>query len=446
MFAQEFISRFFRMFLEMAAFIYFCYGTQKRARITAPVEIGLYVLVAALNTVIEVSLLHFTVARSCITVMVFAFLLFSLYSLDFYYSIYLAGIFVISRGIGTILLTPGVFASLGIDVYSLGIVQNGRFAMRYLFLAHTLIRFAVLAVMKRAGFRIQLARRLEGKELAILLLPPFVSYLSVRILYDVLADMGPHPDYRVAWIAVMLSMVSILGIIAVERLLENKELRQEIRMGRARMQEQYKAFRQSQMAEDDLRKIYHDMSKHMTALREMGSSAEANKHLSRIENCFKNLNLEEYTGSTIRTLLDKKRKEYEEAGIDFTYTIPTELDTLMEPLDVFSVIGNALDNAKEALDRRKDQGNGERGWIELRSIVRSGFIVIRISNPFEGTLVVEDGKLRTSKLEAGLHGHGLTIIRDIVEKYGGVVDWSEEEKVFHLKILIPAKQKEGQTP
>ena len=58
--------------------------------------------------------------------------------------------------------------------------------------------------------------------------------------------------------------------------------------------------------------------------------------------------------------------------------------------------------------------------------------------------VVKVAKERNIPIRVGVNSGSLE--KDLVEKYGGVVDWSEEEKVFHLKILIPAKQKEGQTP
>ncbi len=64
---------------------------------------------------------------------------------------------------------------------------------------------------------------------------------------------------------------------------------------------------------------------------------------------------------------------------------------------------------------------------------------MRISNPFQGSLVLDDGKLQTSKLEAGLHGQGMAIIRETMQKYGGEAAWSEEDGVFHLKLLLPIR-------
>ena len=48
-------------------------------------------------------------------------------------------------------------------------------------------------------------------------------------------------------------------------------------------------------------------------------------------------------------------------------------------------------------------------------------------------------KLKTTKGDAGGHGLGHKIVRETVEKYYGFVNYSEEDGMFCVQILLPQR-------
>ena len=62
-------------------------------------------------------------------------------------------------------------------------------------------------------------------------------------------------------------------------------------------------------------------------------------------------------------------------------------------------------------------------------------VVLHVENFFEEELVMVDGMPVTTKSGAG-HGFGLRSIREIAEKYGGVVTLNTEGNIFKLTVLM----------
>lgn len=111
----------------------------------------------------------------------------------------------------------------------------------------------------------------------------------------------------------------------------------------------------------------------------------------------------------------------------------TRLDFISEA-DLYSLFGNIVDNATEAVMKIADDG---KRCINL--IVRNvdGFISIEEDNYFVGEIKFgEDGLPITGKTGGGYYGFGLKSVRMITEKYGGNLKISVNDDVFSLSILF----------
>lgn len=109
--------------------------------------------------------------------------------------------------------------------------------------------------------------------------------------------------------------------------------------------------------------------------------------------------------------------------------------SFMSETDVYSLFGNAVDNAIEAVSRLPDTDR----VIDLSVKRVNGFVMIRICNTFDGVLVMEDGLPLTSKSDKNEHGYGLRSIRRIVEKYGGEMRVGTENGAFVLTTVFPTE-------
>lgn len=106
----------------------------------------------------------------------------------------------------------------------------------------------------------------------------------------------------------------------------------------------------------------------------------------------------------------------------------------LEPQEIYSLFGNALDNAIEAV---RGIEKPERRLISL-NVRRSGTMcVINVENSCDAAPAFRDGLPVTTKADAGSHGFGTRSMRGIVERHGGVLSFGCEDGVFHVDALLP---------
>lgn len=106
----------------------------------------------------------------------------------------------------------------------------------------------------------------------------------------------------------------------------------------------------------------------------------------------------------------------------------------LEPQEIYSLFGNALDNAIEAV---RGIEKPERRLISL-NVRRSGTMcVINVENSCDAAPAFRDGLPVTTKADAGSHGFGTRSMRGIVERHGGVLTMGCEDGVFHVDALVP---------
>lgn len=105
----------------------------------------------------------------------------------------------------------------------------------------------------------------------------------------------------------------------------------------------------------------------------------------------------------------------------------------LDPVDLYTLVGNALDNAIEAV---LPLPAAER-LIRLRVQEKAGLVFLQIDNPYGGALELRDGLPLTRKADKQNHGFGLKSIRDVAEKYHGFLNLETEGGLFVLRLSFP---------
>ena len=106
--------------------------------------------------------------------------------------------------------------------------------------------------------------------------------------------------------------------------------------------------------------------------------------------------------------------------------------------DIYALLGNILDNAMEASEKRKKAD--EERVVSISTISKEGFIRIHEENFFDGDLIYENNVLKTTKQNKLYHGFGVKSIKLIAEKYHGDVSISAKDGKFILAILFPIQK------
>lgn len=102
----------------------------------------------------------------------------------------------------------------------------------------------------------------------------------------------------------------------------------------------------------------------------------------------------------------------------------------MEPLDISTIFGNALDNAIEASEKVSESMR----LITAKASRIHDMLVVAVENNMMLDLP-KDAK--TSKEDTFLHGFGLLNIRKAAEKYDGQCTAKAGDGKFVLKVMIP---------
>ncbi len=143
---------------------------------------------------------------------------------------------------------------------------------------------------------------------------------------------------------------------------------------------------------------------------------------------------------TIDVILAEKSIFCDQIGVRFEKIVDGKLLSFMREADVYSLFGNAIDNAIEAV---KNVADVERRVVTLMVRETRGMILIRLENFFDGEIEFEDGLPVTTKENKLYHGYGTKSIRNVVGKYGGDLFITAKNGLFELNVLFPLPTEEN---
>lgn len=188
-------------------------------------------------------------------------------------------------------------------------------------------------------------------------------------------------------------------------------------------------------------KLFHDLHNHIGVLRQFLTHekyGEAVRYLDELQAPVRNLTATVWTGDeTADYLINSKAAAAEAAGIRFQVQVEFPRRTNIRSVDLCAILGNLLDNAIEAA---RQVENPERRTVALTIRRIHQMLVIKVENSFSSVPVQENGELKTTKTEGGLHGWGLKSAQAAAEKYDGMVQAGVSGEVFRAVATLSYNQ------
>ncbi len=185
---------------------------------------------------------------------------------------------------------------------------------------------------------------------------------------------------------------------------------------------------------ENARRLKHDMKNHImviAAFLNANQLEQAKEYLTKIMD---KLNLAySYieTGNSIMNYIINTKLDYaQKQGI----YVKAEIENLtfygMEQVDFSALLSNLLDNAIEAslFSKHKE--------IHVAILKKRGYDTILIKNRIDESILKQNPTLTSTKKEQEGHGFGIKQIRQIIEKYDGLIDYYEENGMFCAYIAI----------
>ena len=191
-------------------------------------------------------------------------------------------------------------------------------------------------------------------------------------------------------------------------------------------------YRDRMKDEERVRGIYHDLKNHLLVLQ---ARTEDGQELRRsVQGLQEQIGAYEdyyHTGNEfLDIILRDKAGKAQERKIAFSAMLSMEDSAFLDPLDISTIFGNALDNAIEASEKLPEE---RRAIVAKAGRIRD-ILVVSVEN---NALPEAASSLKTTKRDERAHGFGLPNIRKAVERYGGQCSVRAQEGQFLLKIMFP---------
>ena len=186
----------------------------------------------------------------------------------------------------------------------------------------------------------------------------------------------------------------------------------------------------------------HDLKHQLSVLKSL-SEEDREKSLKDVEKAVMIYgNIAKTGNETLDIILTEKSFLCEKYGVRFTYMIDGEGLSFMEPADISSLFGNALDNAIESVMREMQ---AEKRVIKLNASKKRAYLSVHLENYCSEKVRFKDGLPVSGKADKLNHGFGAKSMRYIVEKYGGAMVMRQEGCLVVLDIILPMGESAGVT-
>jgi hypothetical protein len=261
--------------------------------------------------------------------------------------------------------------------------------------------------------------------------------LLIDVFFNMLTVFNASADSLSLLLEGLYTIITcLLALLLQFSQLQKKEVEGELDSIKCLWAERKNQYEMSKSNIDLINLKVHDLKHQIHALGE--KTTIDNKELSDIEKTVKVYETNVKTGNeALDVVLSEKTLICEENHITTTMICDGKLLSFMEPADIYSLFGNALDNAIEALKAVKE----DKRLISLEIKKKGNLINIHLDNYYEGSLHFKDGLPETTKADHDFHGFGSRSMKAIATKYGGTFSVEVVNQTFNLNLLFIAGEK-----
>lgn len=293
-------------------------------------------------------------------------------------------------------------------------------------------------------------KQMDWRELT-LLASPYIAIIAGYWICSFLSDAyvnetgvyvwNNHPIYD--GIRALFGIIAFLATITVMHSYQQMKQSQEDALQNALVSKQVEELsghvHTIEALYSDIRGIRHDINDHIMVLGnllEKGNTDEAVTYLNEWQNGFPIPEINAKTGNPVTDIvISEKRREAEEAGIEFVQNFHYPSSGKVESIDIGVILNNALSNAIRAASA------SDNPRIEVKAWKNNNAYLIQVKNSFFGKLTLDPqtGLPETSKDDKESHGYGLMNMKRITEKYYGTIQLEQEENmvIFTALMMIP---------
>lgn len=278
----------------------------------------------------------------------------------------------------------------------------------------------------------------------LLMIVPLTTLGTLTVYQFYIEQLTPGEEIN-AYIIIStigLVFINILVFTLFSKLQNQLEIRRSSDLLEMQMHLEKASFSRLEDSYNKTRELRHDLKNHILSLKGIASNGTREELLAYLDRMTDSIEESTYISisknSAVDAVLNEKLFYAQRAGIATQFDI-TPLDgTSFAPMDICTIISNALDNAIEACEKL---GEESEKYIELKISDIGDEMIISVKNPVAGALQKNaNGLFNTDKPDKESHGLGLKSIKSTAKKYGGEMLTKIDNGTFNLIVRLINKK------
>lgn len=234
----------------------------------------------------------------------------------------------------------------------------------------------------------------------------------------------------------MAGLMAVLIFLFQYAIYHTLELQQESMLLEVLAEQKSRQFDTISANIDYINRKSHDLKHQIDALEYM----EGSRRSELVKEVRESLTVYDATANTgndaLDTLITERNFICARNNIRMTCSLAGCDWSAIDVVDLYTILGNALDNACDYVMRFDDV---DERVISVSARQRGKLIVLSVDNHFEGELTMVDGLPETTKTDTFAHGLGLKSIRRIAKRYGGDVLVTAIPPIFTVQVSLLVK-------
>lgn len=291
---------------------------------------------------------------------------------------------------------------------------------------------------------VSLGRRIESDKLfdksegfSVLIIGVFFVVIDIVINSTIQYYASIHFErIYLGFAAIINALACIMGILFIFEMYYRNNLKKEIIIINELRKQERKQYIISKQTIDMINIKCHDF-RHQ--IRELGKKENVSE--TAIQDISKAIRIYDSSVKTnnesLNVILSEKSLLCSKYEITFSCIANGQLLSFISEEDIYSLLGNILDNAIEAVKSLPK----DKKTINLRIKAVGNLISVVESNCYQGKIEMTDDLPKSTKNDPVHHGYGLKSIKILCEKYQGTLSVLAKDGVFTITILFANDKK-----
>ncbi len=298
----------------------------------------------------------------------------------------------------------------------------------YLIICTNILVYIVSIILSERKFSIKKSGDVSGLFWVGVVSIPVASLVIMLLFLNIATG---HEQLQ---ILIALLSVTIINIVSFQLYSYVVFAMQEINRKLILQKQEESYLQQLKMIQTDnenISLIKHDIQNHLFMLKSLYERGETDSYKQYLDTLLSKINRKEEVCKSENLIVDSiinyKLKNIGEVNLYIDVCIPKKLQ--ISDVDMTALLGNLLDNSVRAIKE------ADKKELHITLKYKKGRLILQIRNSYKD-IAISQGRFQTTKKEKQGHGIGLESVREVAERYNGIIQIDYEDSLFIVVVIL----------